>query len=168
MKIGIIGPNVLKGDYKNKIDERKILLSELAKIISKFDEEIVLTPDFGSLLEFFGNKYEEFGGKKIWIVAPMKDNAEKYLNLKLGKIIDCEMWYRQPSKFSEETDLFICVGYSAGVLSEIGASQYFNPKKILIIREFVESELPREINENLSIEYISIEKLENYLRNSLF
>ncbi len=159
MKIGIIGPNTIK----NEIEERKALLFEFAKIISKFNKEIVLTPDKGSLLEFFGNKYKEFGGKKIWIVAPMKDDAEKYVNLGLGEVIDCETWNKQPSKFSEETDLFICVGYSAGVLSEIGASKYFNPKKILIIKDFIKSELPPEINQSMDIEYFSIENLKEYL-----
>ncbi len=165
MRIGIIGPNTLKNESKKELKERKILLVKVAKIISESNNEIVLTPDKKSLLEFFGNKYKEFGGKKIWIVAPMKDYAEKYLNLDLGEIIDCDMWYRQPSKFSEETGLLICVGYSAGVLSEIGASQYFNPKKILIIKEFVSSKLPIEINQSIEIEYISLEELKDKLNN---
>lgn len=163
MKIGIIGPNTLKKKSEEELRNRKGDLVKLAKIIASFNLEIVLTPDKRSLLEFFGNKYKELGGKKIWIVAPMKDEAEKYLNLELGEIIDCERWYRQPSKFNEETNLIICVGYSAGVLSEIGASQYFNKKKILIINEFVSSKLPIEINQNMSIEYVSLEKLKNYL-----
>ena len=163
MKIGIIGPNTLKKASKKEVEDRKLLLVDVAEILSKSKKEIVLTPDKNSLLEFFGKKYIEFSGKKVWIIAPMSDDAEKYLNLELGEIIDCEMWYRQPSKFSEETDLLICIGYSAGVLSEIGASQYFNPKKILILNEFVTSKLPTEINQSIDIEYISIKELNNYL-----
>jgi len=163
MKIGIIGPNNLKNASKKELEERKILLVKAAEILSESKKDIVLTPDKNSLLECFGKKYLEFGGKKIWIIAPMKDDAEKYLNLEFGEIIDCEMWYRQPSKFSEETDLLVCLGYSAGVLSEIGASQYFNPKKILIINEFVTSKLPTEINQSIDIEYIPLKKLSNYL-----
>lgn len=163
MRIGIIGPNTLKNASKKESEDRKLLLVEVAEILSKSKKEIVLTPDKNSLLEFFLKKYIEFGGKKVWIIAPMSDDAEKYLNLELGEIIDCEMWYRQPSKFSEETDLLICIGYSAGVLSEIGASQYFNPKKILILNEFVTSKLPTEINQSIDIEYISLKELNNYL-----
>jgi len=163
MKIGIIGPNTLKKASKKEVEDRRLLLVEVAEILSKSKKEIVLTPDKNSLLEFFGKKYIEFSGKKVWIISPMSDDAEKYLNLELGEIIDCEMWYRQPSKFSEETDLLICIGYSAGVLSEIGASQYFNPKKILILNEFVTSKLPTEINQSIDIEYISIKELNNYL-----
>ena len=163
MKIGIIGPSTLKNASKKELEERKILLIIVAKIISESKNDIVLTPDKKSLLEFFGEKYLEFGGKKIWIVAPMKEDAEKYLNLEFGEVIDCERWYRQPSRFSEETDLLICLGYSAGVLSEIGASQYFNQKKILIINEFVTSNFPIEINRSIDIEYISLKKLSDYL-----
>jgi hypothetical protein len=163
MKIGIIGPNTLKNASKKELEERKILLVKAAEILSESKKDIVLTPDKNSLLEFFGKKYLELGGKKIWIIAPMKDDAEKYLNLEFGEIIDCEMWYRQPSKFSEETDLLICLGYSAGVLSEIGASQYFNQKKILVINEFVTSKLPAEINQSIDIEYLYLKKLSDYL-----
>jgi len=163
MKIGIIGPNTLKNASEKELEERKILLVKVAEILSESKKDIVLTPDKDSLLEYFGEKYLEFGGKKVWIIAPIKDDAEKYLNLEFGEIIDCEMWYRQPSKFSEETDLLVCLGYSAGVLSEIGASQYFNPKKILIIDEFVTSKLPIEINQSIDIEYIPLKKLRNYL-----
>ena len=161
MKIGIIGPNTLKDASEKELKSRKTKILEVAKLIAKKGSEIVLTPDKNSLLEFFGEKYIEFGGKKIWIVAPMKDDAEKYLNLELGEIINCEMWYRQPSKFSEESDLFVCLGYSAGVLSEIGASQYFNPKKIIILNEFISDKLPKEIK--LDIEYKSIKELEKSL-----
>jgi len=165
MKIGLIGPNTMRGASEKELEERKILLSSVAKILSKTKNELVLTPDKGSLLEFFGNKYKEFGGGKILIIAPMKDDAEEYLNLEIGEIVDCEMWYRQPSKFSEETDLFVCVGYTAGVLSEIGASQYFNPKKIFVIEEFVSSKLPSEINKSMNIEYISIKSLDDKLNS---
>jgi len=165
MKIGIIGPNALKDSSEKDLEDRKIILTKVAEIISKSEKEIVLTPDKNSLLEFFGKMYSKYDGKKIWIVAPMKDDAEEYLNLEMGEIIDCEKWYRQPSKFNESCDLMVCLGYAAGVLSEIGASQYFNPKKIFIVKEFVSSKLPREINRVLDIEYVPLEKLEVSIRN---
>ncbi len=164
MKIGIIGPNTLKNASKRQLEERKNNLSKVAEIISKLGFEIVLTPDKKSLLEFFGKEYLGFKGKKIWIVAPMEDDAEKYLNLKIGQIINCNNWYRQPSKFSEESDLYLCIGYSPGVLSEIGASGYFNPKKIIVIRDFISSKLPSEIEYSLKIEYVFLKDLEKSLK----
>ena len=166
MKIGIIGPNILYNASDGGLEHRKDLLAQVAEIVSMSGQEIVLTPDKGSLLEFFGNKYLELNGKKIWIIAPMKDDAEKYLNLSLGEVIDCETWFRQPSKFSEETDLFVCLGYSGGVLSELGASKYFSPKKIVILNEFVSYKLPEEINQGLSLYYCSIYELRSLLNTS--
>ena len=166
MKIGVIGPNSLGNTSEAKLKERRNLLSKVAKIISDFKVDIVLTPDKKSLLDFFGEKCKEFNVKKIWIIAPMKDGAEKYLNLEVGEIIDCEMWHNQPSKFCEETDIMICLGYSAGVLSEIGASKYFNPKKILIINEFISSELPIEINKSMDIKYLALNELEDYFKTN--
>lgn len=164
MRIGIIGPNLIKKVSISQVEKRKELLVEIAEIIAQSGNEIVLTPDKGSLLEFFGTQYLKFGGKKIWIVAPMKDDAKDYLNLEIGEIIDCDKWYRQPSKFSEESDLYVCVGYSSGVLSEIGASRYFNPKKIIIVKEFVTSNLPKEINQSINLSYIHLKELETKLK----
>lgn len=62
MVIGIVGPNnIFDGD----VDDRKNLLTQVAKIIAKSGNGIILTPDQGSLLEYFGTKYREFGGKNI-------------------------------------------------------------------------------------------------------
>jgi len=164
MRIGIIGPNKRpeKEITKQKIKEKLI---EVAEIVANSNFEILLTPDKGSLLEFFGEKYLEFNGNKISILAPMKDDAEKYLNLKLGKIIDCDMWNQQPSKFNDECDLMICIGYGGIVIAEIGFSKYNNPKKIYILKELISNELPEEVNQSLSIEYIKIKELENILKN---
>ena len=76
MRIGIIGPNtrIEKEVLKEKVKEK---LTEIAQVIAKSNFEILLTPDKNSLLEFFGEKYHEFKGKKISILAPMKDDAEK-------------------------------------------------------------------------------------------
>lgn len=163
MKVGIIGPNTFNNHSKKELQKRKNNLIRAAEIISDFNFDIVLTPDKNSLLDFFGNYYKNLKKNKIWIVAPMNDDAEKYLNLELGEIIDCDVWAKQPSKFNEETDLLICIGYSCGVLSEIGASKYFNPKKILILDEFIGTKLPQEINQSINIEYISLEKLKDRL-----
>ena len=164
MRIGIIGPNTRP---EQEISEQRIKdkLIDVAKIIAKSNFEILLTPDKKSLLEFFGKKYLEFGGKKISILAPMKDDAEKYLNLELGDIIDCEMWNKQPSSFNEECELMVCVGYGGMVMAEIGFSKYYNPKKIYIIKELISQQLPEEVNKSLDIEYIQIEDLGNILKN---
>jgi len=87
MKIGIIGPNKI---YDADIDERKRLLISVAKTIVKSHNEIVLTPDKDSLLEYFGSQYLKSGGTKIRLVIPTKEPDHKdYLNTKIGEVVDC-------------------------------------------------------------------------------
>ena len=155
MKIGIIGPNKL---FKGNLEERKKLIDKVAKILAKSGNEIVLTPDKGSLLEDFGEKYLEFGGKKIFLIIPTKDkNHKKYLNTELGEIVSCIDWDRQADEFNRQSKLFICLGYSWGAMKEIACSQYFNKKKIYILKEFISQELPEELS--FLLDYINLEEI---------
>jgi len=160
MKIGIIGPNKI---FEGSREEREKLLDKTAKIIAESKNEIILTPDKDSLLEYFGKKYLEFGGKKIYIVAPMEDKAEEYLNLGLGEVIDCDIWDKQADEFNRQSDAFICIGWAWGAMKEIACAQYFNKKKIYVVKDFISEELPKELN--FLVEYIGIEKLESVLRS---
>ena len=157
MKIGIIGPNRL---FEGKIEERKRLLNEVAKIIAKSGNEIILTPDKDSLLEYFGEKYLEHNGKKILLIIPTKDkDHKKYLNTRLGEVISCIDWDRQADEFNRQSEIFICIGYSWGALKEIACAQYFNKKKIYVLKELISESLPDELN--FILEYISIKDIKN-------
>ena len=160
MKIGIIGPNRISGDNK----KRKELLSKVAEIVAKSKYEIVLTPDKKSLLEYFGYRYKEHKGKKIWIVAPIEEiEHDKHLNLELGEVITCRDWDNQSGEFNNQSDIFICVGYAWGAMKEIACAQYFNQKKIYILNEFVSEKMPEELN--FLVEYVSLEDLSDILYN---
>ncbi|MEI7539605.1 MAG: hypothetical protein WCJ36_02450 [Candidatus Saccharibacteria bacterium] len=155
MKIGIIGPNnIFNGD----IGDRKGLPDRVAEILASSNHEIVLTPDKNSLLEYFGNKYKEFNGNKIWLVLPTEEQGyDSYLNTDLGEIISCKDWDRQANEFNRQCDIFICVGYAWGGMKEIACAQYFNKKKIYILKEFISDKLPEELG--FLVEYISINDL---------
>jgi len=156
VKIGIIGPNKI---FEGDIQERRKLLDKVSEILAKSKHEIVLTPDKDSLLEYFGNKYKELKGKKIWLVLPTKEADYKdYLNSELGKIISCKDWDKQANEFNRQSDVFVCIGYSWGAMKEIACAQYFNKKKIYILKEFISEELPKELK--FLVEYISIKDLE--------
>lgn len=160
MKIGIIGPNKI---FDGNIDDRKTILDEVAKIIATTNNEIVLTPDKDSLLEYFGNKYLELGGKGISLIIPtMADGYQNYLNTSLGKIIDCQDWDRQADEYNRQCDMHICVGYAWGAMKEIACAQYFNQKKVYILTEFISTKLPKELN--FLVEYINISNLSYILR----
>jgi len=156
MKIGIIGPNKI---FDGDLGKRKKLIDKTAKIIAESGHEILLTPDKDSLLEYFGEKYLEFGGKKIWLIVPTDErDYKKYLNTKLGDIISCSNWDVQPSEFNRQSDVFVCMGYAWGGMREIGCAQYFNKKKIYILNDFVSGKLPNELN--FLVEYIDLRGLE--------
>ena len=159
MRIGIVGPNkIYSGDESNRQD----LINTVAKIIATSGSEIILTPDKGSLLEYFGNRYLEHGGKNLSLVIPTREADYKgYLNTSLGEVIDCYDWDRQADEFNRQCDMFICIGYAWGGMKEIACAQYFNKKKIYILREFISNELPEELN--FLVDYISIKDLSSVL-----
>jgi len=159
MKIGIIGPNKI---YGSNIDERKRQLDTIAEIVAKSGNEIVLTPDKDSLLEYFGGKFNDFGGSKIWLVVPKNEaDFKDYLNTNIGEKILCNDWDNQADEFNRQSDIFICVGYAWGAMKEIACAQYFNKKKIYILKEFISAELPDELN--FLVDYISINELKSFI-----
>jgi hypothetical protein len=164
MRIGVTGPNKL---FAGSLKERQKLLEKAAEIIAKSGNEIILTPDKGSLLQYFGEKYLEFGGKKIFIVAPTEEKDYKdYLNTDLGDVISCIDWARQANEFCEQSQIMVCLGYGWGVMKEIACAQYYggeNKKKVYIAREFVSEELPEELN--FLVEYISLEEFGEKIKN---
>lgn len=160
MKIGIIGPNQLtNGDLK----KRKELLDKVAKIIAKSGKEIVLTPDKSSLLEYFGKKYLEFGGKKITIIAPTEEeDYMNYLNTEIGEIYSSKDWDRQADEFNRQSELLICIGYAWGAMKEIACAKYSDKKRVYVLKEFISSKLPEELN--FIINYISIDEIEKIIK----
>ena len=155
MKIGIIGPNNVFGA---DADQRKVLLDKVAKIITANHKEIVLTPDKNSPLEYFGIKYTELGGKKIWLIVPTEElDYKEYLNIELGQIISCKTWDNQANEFNKQSDIIICVGFSWGAIKEIACTQHCKNKKVYILTEFISQKLPEELN--FLVNYITIENL---------
>jgi hypothetical protein len=156
MKIGIIGPTRLESltdINKNSM----MIIKELAKVVAESGNEIVVTPDKGSVSEFFAKEYLNQGGRKIYSVIPLDDKEFGYnwVNTEIGKNINCSTWRNQPEKLNEESDMLLCLGYAPGVLIEIAYSKWFHPKSVLVIREFISQELPREAIKKISLEYLS-------------
>lgn len=158
MRIGIIGPSKV-------IEKQKIF--EIAGIVANSGNEIVVCPDKGSSSEYFALEYTKNKGKKVYEVVPLDDKEFGYswVNVDLGKIINCKTWRNQPEKLNEETDILLCIGYSVGVLAEIAYTKWFKKKPVYIIKELISGKLPKEINSRLDIRYISSSQLEKELKN---
>lgn len=159
MKIGIIGPSKLDSLKDINKDALKII-KRLSKLVAESGEEIVVTPDNGSVSEFFAKEYINNGGKKVYSVIPLDDKEFGYnhLNLELGEKINCGTWRNQPEKLNEETDMLLCLGYAGGVLIEIAYSRWFKPKPVKIIKELISKKLPEDSVRQINIEYISCKK----------
>jgi hypothetical protein len=159
MKIGILGPTKL--DSLREINKNAVeIIKGLSKIIAKSGNEIVITPDKGSVSEFFAKEYINYGGKKVYCIVPLNDKEFGYewLNLELGEKINCKSWRNQPEKLNEETDMLLGLGYAEGVLIEIAYSKWFKHKPVKIIKELVSRQLPKEAMKKVNLEYISYKK----------
>ncbi|MDP2925183.1 MAG: hypothetical protein Q8N99_02310 [Nanoarchaeota archaeon] len=168
MIIGVIGPNKFEhllqvNEYT--IEDIKDKLDYLAKDLAKSGHEILLTPDKDSVLYFIGKRYIENGGKRVNLLIPKEEHDYlKYLDITLGDIINCNLWRNKPARFNEESDIIVCVGFSGMALAEIGFSKYYNPKTIYIIKDFISSELPKELHNSLKIKYLKLSELKEVLK----
>ena len=163
MKIGILGPSKVNDLEKINPSARQII-SEVIGFLT--GQEIYLTPDKGSVSEFFAQEYLNQSGEKLFSVIPLDDKefGFDWVNSSLGEKINCEIWRNQPEKLNEVTEALICFGYSTGVLAEIAYSKWFPKgkpaKPIYIIKELISKELPSEAVKKLNIKYVSYKDLE--------
>ncbi len=163
MIIGIIGPNDIK--YLKDVNKNaESILFDFAKILADSGHKILLTPEKKSALESLGKNYLKFKGKGIIEIVPLDDEYKDHLSVDLGEIISCSKWENQPTAFNKNCELIVCIGYGAMVLTEMGCSRYYNPKKIYVIKELVTEEMPREVNESLDIEYVSIKDIDKKIK----
>ena len=156
MKIGIIGPSKLS--YLEDISKKaRDIIKGLAKQVAESNDEIVGVPDKGSVSEFFMQEYTNNNGKRISEIISLDDKefGYKWVNLDLGKHINCGTWRNQPEKLNEETDVLLCLGYSTGGLIEIAYSKWFKPKMVYIIKELIDGKLPPSSVRDLNLKYIS-------------
>ena len=158
MRIGIIGPSKLR---------EKEIISKLAKIVAESGNEIVVTPDKGSSSEFFAQEYLKSKGKKVFEIVPLDDDEFGYgwLNLELGENINCGTWRNQPEKLNEETDALLSIGHSTAGLIEICYSKWFKKKLVYIVKELISGKLPKEIEKDLNLKYVSVEEVGAVLKN---
>lgn len=165
MRFGIIGPSKL--EYVMEVNKNALdIIKGLAKQIAESGDEIILTPDKGSVSEFFAQEYISNNGKKVFEVVPLDDKEFGYnwVNLDLGKQINCETWRNQPEKLNDESDVLLCLGYSVGGLIEIAYSKWFKKKPVYIIKELVSKELPKDSARDLDLKYVSCKDIKKVLR----
>lgn len=160
MKIGIIGPSRLR----NKKE-----VSKLAKIIAESGHEIVLTPDKGSSSEYFALEYLKNKGKKVYSILPLNDKVFGYswVNINLGEKINCGTWENQLERLDKESQALVSIGYAVGGIIEMCYTKWFKKDKkipIYVIIDIDNEKLPKIMEEELDIRYISINELKKILK----
>ncbi len=166
MKIGIIGPSKFN-DLEQVNPSAKQMITDVVGYLT--GHQIFLTPDIGSVSEFFAQTYLDQGGEKLNSVLPLDDKefGVDHVNTTLGEKINCGTWRNQPEKLNEETQALVCLGYSTGGLIEIAYSKWFNKKPVYIVKELVSGELPPEITKSLDLRYVSYKDLEKLLAENV-
>ncbi len=126
IKVGIIGPTNLPKLSKLTNKSKDFLLKKaqtIGKILVEKDCELWINSDKGMLVAV-GRAYKKFGGKKLIVLYPdkgepwPKKHALPYIKYadELRKEKD---WFWSNYNVTALPDLCVCVGLSAGTLSEL-------------------------------------------------
>jgi hypothetical protein len=173
IKVGIIGPtNILK--LSRLTNKPKEFFLEKAKFIGKtlaeLNAELWINSDQG-MLAAIGRSYDKFGGKKCVVLYPDKGvpwpKAHAASYLKNADEIRIEQdWFWTNYNVTSKVDICICVGLSAGTLSELAYIKWNyqfncgNMKKLIAIKELLrDGRLPPEID-------IEIKKITQYVNHA--
>jgi hypothetical protein len=175
LKVGIIGPtNVPKLSRLTK-KSIKFLLNKarlVGKILAEGNCECWINSDKGMLVAV-GKGYKKFGGKKLVILYPgkgepwPKEHTKPYIKYadELKKEIN---WFWSNYNVTALPDLCICVGLSAGTLSELAYIKWNytlkcgNLKKLIGVKELLRGgKFPPEIEADIKDIIQYVEKTED-------
>jgi hypothetical protein len=172
IKVGIIGPtniynlSILTNKSKDFFLEKA---KRIGKTLAEFGVELWINSDQG-MLAAIGSAYNEYGGRKCVVLFPSKGvpwpktHAAPYL--KNADEIRLEQdWFWTNYNVTSKVDICICVGLSAGTLSELAYIKWNyqfncgNMKKLIAIKELLRNgTLPPEVD-------IEIEKITQYINH---
>ncbi len=175
VKVGIIGPtnipklSKLTGKPKEFFLERAKIIG---KILAEKDYELWINSDKGMLVAV-GRAYKDFGGKKLVVLYPAKgepwpkDHSTPYIRY-ADELKKEPNWFWSNYNVVTLPDICICVGLSAGTLSELAYIKWNNQlkcgnlKKLVGIRELLrDGGLPPEIETDIKDVVQYLEKAED-------
>jgi len=182
MKVGIIGPTNIPKLAKLTGKSQDFFLEKakiIGKILAEIDCELWINSDKGMLVAI-SRAYKNFGGKKCVVLYPEKgepwpkEHATPYIRY-ADELRKEPNWFWSNYNVTAIPDICICVGLSAGTLSELAYIKWNyqlkcgNLKKLIAIRELLrDGSLPPEIEEDVKeiVYYIkNTEALESFLKN---
>jgi hypothetical protein len=182
IKVGIIGPTNIPKLSKLTGKSQDFLLEKaqlIGKTLAGTDCELWINSDKGMLVAI-GRAYKKFGGKKLVVLYPTegepwpKEHTKPYIK-HADELRKEPNWFWSNYNVTALPDLCVCVGLSAGTLSELAYIKWNhqlkcgNLKKLIAIQELLrDAKLPLEIEDDIKtvIQYIKkAEDLKGLLEN---
>lgn len=181
IKVGIIGPTNIPKLSKLTGKSQDFFLEKaqlIGKILAEANCELWINSDKGMLVAI-GRAYKKFEGKKLVVLYPVKgepwpkEHTKPYVKNadELRKELN---WFWSNYNVTALPDLCVCVGLSAGTLSELAYIKWNcrlkcgNLKKLIAIQELIRDErLPLEIEDDIKpiVQYIKkTEDLRSFLK----
>ena len=170
MRYGIIGPTDVKKFCKIlRLSEQAYTeyLIQLAEILARKKHELIVVPHKKSSSEFIARRYHAYDGEKVYGIIPMEDIewGFDFLNQELvDEVINSKVWSNSSVQLLKQSDFLICVGQTAGSVMEICWTKWYKVKGIIVIRNFITSELPKETIYKLKIKYVDMDDLESHIK----
>jgi len=176
MKISILGTGDLtKIPRHTKIKEKELrkLIECTAELIARKGHELVIVPDKGIPAEI-ARIYKEKGGKKVYGLIPVKDTKYGIEHLKpflhlVDERIELDHWYDVDGEIAAAGKVCIVFGLSPGIIREVAVLKYHFKylkckTKVLWFKNTLSQKIPKEIEEEIPITYISsVKELEKFL-----
>lgn len=181
IKVGIIGPTNIPKLSKLTRKPQEFLLEKaqlIGKILAEANCELWINSDKGMLVAI-GRAYKDFGGKKLVILYPEKgepwpkEHTKPYIK-NADELRKEPNWFWSNYNVTALPDLVICVGLSAGTLSELAYIKWNHQlkcgslKKLIGIKELLrDGRFPPEIEVDIKdiIQYVEkTEDLRNFLK----
>ncbi|MDO8436057.1 MAG: hypothetical protein Q7S82_01555 [bacterium] len=172
LKVGIIGPTNIKKLSKLTKKPTGFFLQktkEIGNLLAEIGCELWINSDKG-MASRIGNAYKKNGGEKLVVLYPVKGepwpNAHAKPYIKYADEIRKEPnWFWTNYNVTALPDICICVGLSAGTLSELAYIKWNyklkrgNLKKLIAIKELLRGrKIPPEIE-------VEIKKILVYVDN---
>jgi len=174
-KAGVIGPTNLEKLSKITGKPTEFFLDrtgKIGKILAEANYELWVNSDegltFNTAKLYKGNK-----GKKLVILFPSegapwpKDHVRPHKDL-ADQIENTKNWFWSNYNVVSVPDICVCVGLSAGTLSELAYIKWNcqlergNLKKLFAVRELLrEGKLPPEIEQDIKEVLVYVDKVEN-------
>ena len=180
LKIGIIGPTNLDklSDLTGKpVDFFLVRAQEIGRIIAESGGELFINADKGMTIKI-AQAYKENKGKKLTIFYPEKaepwpdEHIQQYKDFADEIKIERD-WFWANYGVVSFPDICICVGLSAGTLSELAYIKWNcllkrgNLKKLIVVKDMVrEGRIPPEIEVDIgeTLHYVQdVEGIKDFL-----